>query len=142
MRMGREYVLQTAIAFGDVDSAKVLFYPRFFDYCHLGLESFSEAAFGISYAALLRDERMGFPTVHIEADYRRPFVYGDGLDLAVTVVEIGDMSVVLRFRGRRRADQESCAEAKITKVCVDLDAFRGRVIPPWMREGLAAYLEG
>lgn len=139
--MTRSFFFRAPIDFGDVDSAKILFYPRFFEYCHRALEKFSEAAFGITYASLLSDKGLGFPTVHIETDYHRPFAYGDEMELEVTLASIGSKSIVMRFRARQPGDPALRIEARITKVCVDMRGFKGTAIPDWMRPGLESFSE-
>lgn len=139
--MSRTYVFRRPVAFGDVDYARILYYPKFFHYCHQALEGFAADALGISYAELLGKEKIGFPTVHIEADYHAPIPYGSDIEIATTLVKLGTKSLVVRFRARVPGDPGDRMEARITKVCVDMDAFTGQPIPAWIVERFRAYLE-
>lgn len=140
--MPKTYVFRRTIPFGDIDQARILYYPRFFQYCHEALEGFAADALGISYAALLDDKRIGFPTVHIDADYRRPFPYGVDMEMTVTLENIGKASLVMRFRARCPGETDVRFTAAITKVCVDMGTFEKQTIPDWIRERFALYLEG
>jgi 4-hydroxybenzoyl-CoA thioesterase len=139
--MGLVHVFRRPIAFGDTDQAGILYYPNLFHYCHQAMESLVPEALGISYAELLNGRRLGFPTVHIDADYRTPMPYGVELTLEVTLTALGRKSLAMRFRGRCAAGEAHRAWATITKVCVDMRDFKGVEIPDWIRDGLAPYLE-
>ena len=64
------------VRFADVDAAGIVYYPRLLDYCHLTFEDFFEGAGERSYSSWIREARIGFPTVHLEVDFRRPVEYG------------------------------------------------------------------
>ena len=89
---------QSQVRFGDVDHAGIVYYPQFFIYFHEAFEDFFEHN-GHSYSELLNVRRLGFPTVHIEADYQAPLQYGDALDVEVSVPRVGDSSANFRYVG-------------------------------------------
>ena len=62
---------QVQVRFGDVDHAGIVYYPQFFINYHEALEDFFDDN-GLRYDLLLNQRRVGFPTVHIETDYRHP----------------------------------------------------------------------
>ena len=133
---------EVPIAFGDVDYARVLYYPRLFHYCHLVMERFYVEVVGVPYPTLIEERRLGFPTVHLEADYRRTMDYRlVRLRFAMTVARLGTSSVELRFRVFGPDDEAPRAEARVTTVCVDMDRFASVTLPPDLREVYSRYLE-
>ena len=139
--MGRTFRTGRAVAFGEVDWARVLYYPRFLHHCHMAFEEFMEEALGLPYAELLEDRALGFPTVRVEADYRKPVPYGLTLDIEIAVITVGTRSLTLRYRGFGAGEDEERFAATMTTVLVDMKSFESRPIPDWIREGLAPWLE-
>ena len=89
------------IRFGDCDSASIVYYPRFFDYFHGAMEDAIRILAGMDYPTLIASHRLGFPAVRVECDFRRPLRYGDPVEIEVAIDDIGESSVVWRFRGLR-----------------------------------------
>jgi 4-hydroxybenzoyl-CoA thioesterase len=128
------------VSFGDVDYARILYYPRLFHFCHAVMEAFFDAS-GHNYARLLVERKVGFPTVHTEADYRIPMPYGMTLEFDLSVRAIGSTSVTFHYLVRGVGDQAIRAEARSTVVCVDMDRFRKQPLPDDIRRTLSEYLE-
>jgi 4-hydroxybenzoyl-CoA thioesterase len=126
---------QSQVRFGDVDHAGIVYYPRFFIYFHEAFEDLFNAGDDpkMRYAHIIDVRRLGFPTVHIETDYQAPLRYGDGLDIELSVPEVGRSSATFRYQGYRHRDATLAVTAHITTVCVDLDAFESREIPEDIR---------
>ena len=57
-------------------------------------------AAGVPYPDLVNDERLGFPTVHVETDFVSPARYGDRLEIGVAVGAVGSSSVTFLFEAR------------------------------------------
>lgn len=129
------------ISFGEVDWARILYYPRLFHFCHQAFEAFMAEVLGMSYVDFLDREKLGFPTVHLEADYVRPFPYGTTLHLEVAIVRLGGKSMELEYLARAEPEGEIHARARVTNVLVGMDDFEARPMPDWVRERLAARLE-
>jgi YbgC/YbaW family acyl-CoA thioester hydrolase len=121
------------VRFGEIDEAGIVYYPQFFHLCHLAMEEFFERAVGVPYPEIVQGWKVGFPAVHVEADFLGPLKYGDVLLIAVSFVKVGRSSVHMRYRGRRQSDGKQACEAKITTVCVDMTTFRARAIPDELR---------
>jgi 4-hydroxybenzoyl-CoA thioesterase len=116
------------VRFGDVDHAGIVYYPQFFIYFHEAFEDFFDEN-GLPYDALLNQRRIGFPTVHIETDYKLPLRYGDALDIELSVPRLGGRSATFRYLGYRHKDGLLSCSAQITCACVDLDRFDAVPIP-------------
>lgn len=129
------------VRFGEIDQAGIVYYPRFFNFYHLAMEDFFERAVGTPYAAVIKKWRVGFPTVHVEADFGKPLQFGDVTTIGMSIVKLGRSSVRTRYRVLRQPDGAHCAEAQLTTVCVDMDTFRARDIPDALRKVFMRYHE-
>lgn len=122
------------VRFGDADPAGLVYYPVIFHYFHIALEEFFAARCGISYDKLIRDERLGFPTVKAEAEFFVPLVYGDEVDVEIFVYKIGRTSAHFEYRAKRVSDSTLCARAKHVQVAMNMDTRRAVPIPEKYRE--------
>ena len=75
------YETTLPVRFGQVDYAGIMFYPRFFENFHAVFEDMFSDRLGVPYMSILKDRRIGFPTVHIETDFVKPFRFGEHLGL-------------------------------------------------------------
>jgi 4-hydroxybenzoyl-CoA thioesterase len=112
------------IRFDDVDGAGIVYYPQFFHLCHGAFEDFFDTAAPVSYPTLVKDRRLGFPTVRIESEFKAPLSYGDVAVVELTVKKIGRSSLVVAYDIRRKRDGVLTFHADITTVLVDLDSLK------------------
>ena len=131
------------VRFGHEDHAQVVYFPRYLDFFHQCFEDlFYERADG--YRHCLEVDRVGWPAVHVETDFKSPLRHGDVFAVELTLEQLGTKSATLHYRGSRvdAAGETPVAEAKITIVCIEVggaDHFRPCAIPPRYRalfEGL------
>ena len=85
------------VRFGDCDPAGLVYYPIIFHYCHVAMEEFFAERCGIAYHKLMADERLGFPTVNVSAEFFAPLVYGDDAEIEVWVSRLGRKSVTFEY---------------------------------------------
>lgn len=111
------------IRFDDVDGAGIVYYPQFFHLCHAAFEDFFDTAAPLSYPALVRDRRLGFPTVAIACEFTAPLSYGDVAVVELRVAKIGRTSVTFHYDIRRKRDGVHCFHAEITTVLTNLDTL-------------------
>jgi YbgC/YbaW family acyl-CoA thioester hydrolase len=121
------------VRFGDCDPAGLVYYPVLFHYCHAAMEEFFAARCGVSYALLMSERRLGFPTVTVRAEFYAPFVYGDEAEVEVWVSAVGRSSVTFEYRLRRASDQRLCAAATHVQVSMNLDERRAVPVPARLR---------
>jgi len=121
------FTFARSIRFADEDHAQLVYYPRFFHFFH---EAFEEmfAAHGVPYRQCL-DERVGWPAVHAEADYKRPVRFGDTLEIVVRVTRVGDTSATFEYAGTRGGDADVAVTGKIVVACMDMTTMRPQSIP-------------
>jgi len=121
------------VRFGDVDHAGIVYYPRFYIYFHEAFEDFFNLS-GLPYHELIDKQRIGFPTVHVETDFKKPLRYGDSLDVELSVKKLGQRSVIMHYDGYRHRDGELCVTAEVTLACVSMDTFKPTPVPEGLRE--------
>lgn len=121
------------VRFGDADPAGLVYYPILLHYCHAAMEEFFAARCGIGYARLVAEERLGFPTVNVRAEFFAPFVYGDEVEVEVWVSRAGRSSATFEYRLRRAADGALCASATLVQVATILDELRPIALPEDLR---------
>ena len=127
------------VRFGHVDPAGIVYFPRIFDYIHDVFEEVWEDHVGYRYYTLLLEERVGFPLVHSEVDFKKPLHFGDRPVVSVTCFKLGRSSIGLRYR--IKLGEELHVEARMTTVCAEIDTMKSFEIPTKFRKRFAAILE-
>ena len=132
------FTTRIIVRFGEADPAGLVYYPHLFHYCHIALEEFFAARCGITYEQLLARERMGFPTVNVQAEFIAPLVYGDEIEAEIFVSRVGRTSATFEYVLRRTSDRVLCARATLVQVAMNLDTRRAVEIPARWRQAFAA----
>jgi 4-hydroxybenzoyl-CoA thioesterase len=126
------------VRFGDLDAAGIAYYPRLVNFLHEAFEDFFRGHVGRPYPEVFR-EGLGCPTVKLEMEFLSPVHYGDHVDVAVVVEQIGRSSVRIRYEGAVAG--RSVFRARNTVVVVDMKTFRATPVPEWLKERLQAAME-
>jgi 4-hydroxybenzoyl-CoA thioesterase len=121
------------VRFADADAAGLVYYPVVFHYFHVAMEEFFAARCGTSYARLMNEQRIGFPTVNVEAEFLAPILYGDEIDIEVSVWRVGTSSVTFGYAARRASDNLICARSTQVQVAMNLDTRRPVPVPATLR---------
>jgi len=85
------------VRFGDCDPAGIVYFPRFFHFFHEAMETWFDEHLGQSYADVVVGRRLGFPSVHTEADFRIPTRFGEVVQVRLRVEDIGRSSLRLGY---------------------------------------------
>ena len=118
----------TPVRFADIDHAGLVYYPRFFHFFHLAFEELWRARLGPrAYVELLDRDRIGFPAVRAECDFKAPLRFGDDAAIEIAIEKLGGRSIVFTYRVSRAADGALAAEGKV--VCAVTDLARMAAIP-------------
>ena len=128
----KTFVTQLDVRFGDVDPAGIAYYPRIFEFIHQATEALWGVHVGRRYFYLLSEERLGFPLVHSEVEFKHPLSFGDRPIVRVTAFKVGTSSLGLRYKFF--VDDVECVDARMTVVCVALDGLQPQAIPSAYRE--------
>jgi len=151
------------IRFNHVDFARVVYFPKFFDYCHHIFEDFVQAEFGKSYHKLMEEEGVGFPVVHAEADFKQTLRFGDTARVLLEVLSLGKTSLKCRYvffrveegkeaeegggegesapTTQQKTTPSPAATLTLTGACVDMKTFKPTPIPARWRSMLAGHLQ-
>lgn len=129
----------TKIRFGDVDFAQIVYYPRFFYLFHMAIEDFFDECLGLPYAWTLKQDKIGFPAVHAEADYFTPLRFGDVVGITIRIARVGHKSVEYGFEVRKQGDEQLCARGRMVNVAMSMRTMEGIPIPPRYREAFERY---
>jgi 4-hydroxybenzoyl-CoA thioesterase len=135
---GMKHSVRMTVRFGDVDAAGIVYYPNFFNYFHQTFEEFFGLCAGVPYEQVLREDRVGFPAVHLETDFKQPLRHGDVIDVEMGIRRIGKSSFTSAYRLSRSADV--CATADIVTAVISLDTMRAIHIPEKYRRVLEQHL--
>ncbi len=134
------FVHPLKVRFEDVDYAQIVFFPRLFGYCHWAFEEFFAQQAGVTYAQLLKDRRIGFPTVHAEADFRSPLRFGDLCRITLDTVKLSKRSITNRYRLDAGEPGRRCAEIEIVTVATHLDTLSPVELPEDVRQAFLKHL--
>ena len=137
--MSEPFEHRLVVRFNDVDHAKVVYYPKYLDYCHEAFEEFMRAGTGEPYADTVNHLGVGYPAVHADVHYRAPARFGDELTIRVTCIRLGTKSVRLRYEIDRVGDGARVADADVTTSAIDMARFVGVPIPAEHRAMFAAH---
>lgn len=119
------------VRFPDVDFARVVYYPRFFDFCHQVFEDFFAAEVGLSYARMLTERQVGFPSVHAEADFQAPLRFGDEVRVVLQATRVSTRSVTCRYRFF--LGEQLAATCTVVVAPIAMDSFTGAALPDDVR---------
>jgi 4-hydroxybenzoyl-CoA thioesterase len=118
------------VRFADVDHAGIVYYPRFFHYFHIAFEELWRARIGpAAYSEIIDKDRIGFPAVRAECDFKAPLKFGDTAEIELSIPRLGGKSITFRYRVFRSADRVLCAEGQVVCAVVDLAKFVSIAIP-------------
>lgn len=148
------------VRFADIDHAGIVYYPRFFHYFHVAFEELWRARIGPqAYSDIIDKERIGFPAVRAECDFKAPLKFGDTAEIEVSIPRLGAKSITFRYRifrasqvpaspGRAASrsdaeveDRALCAEGQVVCAVVDLAKFVSVAIPEHVTDMLRDLVE-
>lgn len=126
--------------FGDIDDAGIAYYPKLLHYLHCAFEDWFSDALGMPYAAVMREDKLGLPTVKLDAEFFAPVRYGDEPDVHLGVLRIGESSAEFGFWMTKDSSPQPLCRARVITAAVDMDTMRSRPLPPVWRARLQPFL--
>jgi len=116
----------------EVDAAGIVFFARYFGWCHEAMAAMLEPLEG-GYPGLFNRHGLGLPTVHVDADYLAPLRFGDAAAIFATVDTVGTSSCAIAFRVDRESDATRVASIRHVVVLVDVRRMRPVPFPVELR---------
>lgn len=126
------FTTEIKIRFSHEDHARVVYYPKYFDFFHQTFEDFFDAS-GEPYRSVIHDQGVGWPTVQAESRFLKPLSFGDTLRLTLLREKVGNTSATFAYRGVRVSDKALCVEGRTTVVCVSMNDFSPIAVPEKFR---------
>lgn len=123
------FVTTLPVRFGDIDHARILYYPAFYHYCHQAFEDLWPELMGVPYAHVLDHDKVGFPAVHQEMDFKSPVRYGESLRVTITCERIGNKSFQVRFEIDDAATRTLRAVCRMTLAVLDMSTYTSMPLP-------------
>jgi len=111
------HIWKTWISFGDTDPAKRIYFARIFEFGHRCLEDFALKK-GLYPSWFGAQVEWGTPVRHAEADYFKPLLPGDEIEVRMFGHKLGKTSFTLRYDIFKK--DELMATVKITHVTVNM----------------------
>jgi len=138
--MNQVFVTEHLVRFSHCDPAGIVYYPDFFDLQHAAMEDWFREGLQHPMPEMIRNERLGVPTVSIQCDFSKPLSMGDILRWEVRVQRLGRASVQLSYTGKKGDVQH--LKIVQTIAFMDLDKQVAVPIPEALRPRIEAYLVG
>lgn len=126
------------LGFGACDPSGIAYFPAYLDLLVGVLEEFFEHI-GAPWPALLRDRRIGTPTVKLDLTFERPGFHGDLLQFELIVTRIGRSSLDLHHDVT--ANGELLWSAEQTIVATSIETHTSCGWPDDVRAALTRCLE-
>ncbi len=145
MSGGASFVFAVPVRFADVDHAGIVYYPRFFHFFHLAFEELWRARMGPrAYVDLLDKDRVGFPAVKAECEFKAPLKFGDTAEIELSITRMGGKSITFAYHIYRAAEGDTprtlAAVGSVVTAIVDLARFVAVPVPARVASMLADLL--
>lgn len=131
------YTARRMVQFGHCDPAGIVFYPRFFDMCLDVKEEFFEHI-GFPHYHSINVERVGWPIVRLETDFKQVSRYGDRLEIDMQLWRLGEASLGLQYRFRGPDGERTFVRSVVVRM--DLTTHKAVALSEPMRAAFADYL--
>jgi 4-hydroxybenzoyl-CoA thioesterase len=119
--------------FADCDLSGIAFFPMYFRHLVGVVEEFF-AELGAPWPALMREQKIGTPTAHLNANFASPAVHGETLTFSVLVEHVGRAS--LKLRHEVSCGERALWQARHTLVATSLETHRSIPWPDALRQAL------
>jgi acyl-CoA thioester hydrolase len=124
------------VRYHECDQQGIVFNAHHFAYFDVVLTELWRAAFG-SYGAMVASGT-DVMVVDAQASFRAPARFDDVLELSMSIVQLGNSSIVSELE--ERCEGELLATGRLVHVCVDSATSTKKPIPDDMRARLAPWV--
>lgn len=135
----KPFVTTRVLRFGDCDPSGIAYFPAYFHHLVGVVEEFF-GSIGVPWPALIAKQRIGTPTVKLDASFGAPGFHGDTLEWTLRVQRLGNSSLTLEH-SVRRGDVDLWSASQVI-VATSLDTNRSVPWPAPIRAALTPRVEG
>jgi 1,4-dihydroxy-2-naphthoyl-CoA hydrolase len=129
--------IKRRINFFECDPAGILFYGNIFFFCHTVYEELiASFNFETNY---WQNEEFVTPIINSNAEYIKPFKYGDSITIELVVSDLRNSSFELSYKCLNQSN-ELCALVKTVHVFVDKKSWKKAELIPEIKDGLTSHL--
>ena len=125
--------------FGDIDDAGIAYYPKLLHYFHCAFEDWWSDGLHHPYPRLMHDDKLGLPTVKLEAEFFSPVRYGDEPFVHIGVLRTGNSSVEFGFWMTRGTEARPLCRARVLTATVDMQTMQTCPLPEIWRTRFQAF---
>lgn len=136
-RTTNEFHCDKIVRFQHCDPAGIVFYPQCFVLFHEVLEDWFNDGLGVDYAKFIGTERLGIPTVSIQAEFIAPSKHGEFLRFGLQVQGVGKSSIKLRLTACAGAELRAKIEQAV--VLFSLEKRCTVAVPGELKEKMLRY---
>jgi len=136
--VSKVFVHDQLIRFAHCDPAGIVYFPRFFDLAHSTMEDWFASGLQQPLPDLIRDRRIGTPTVSVQCEFVKPLRMGDTLRFEMRVLKAGNASLQLAYTGKK--DGVEHLRMVQTIAFMALDGGSATPIPADLRPRIEEYL--
>lgn len=124
------------VRFFEVDRAGIVFFARFFEYCHVTFEELLISMLG-PLEESFQAGRFYMPLVHSEADFLHPARLGEQLEVQLQVEDVTSKRLTFLYEISTMLPQSiCCARIRLVHVWVDPISMTSCPIPREFLQGL------
>jgi 4-hydroxybenzoyl-CoA thioesterase len=127
------------VRFSHCDPAGIVYFPRYFNMFNALIEDWYTVELGFEYAKLIMGSRYGFPTVHIECDFKIPSRIGDVIDLTLLIEQVGRSSLGIIIVCHR--DGLERLRARMTSAMISIETGTAVHMPQPLRDAVDSYCQ-
>lgn len=131
------FSIATRIYYEDTDAGGVVYYANYLKYLERCRTEWLRSA-GVDQSTLLAGQRLAFMVRRVEADYRRPAILDDRIEVSLRVGKLGGASIVFLQSVIRQgaAGAEVLLDARVEIACVNMNTSKPVPIPGWIKDKL------
>ncbi len=78
---------------------------------------------------MLSERKVGYPSVHAEADFTAPLRFGDTARVVLETLDAGHKALTCRYHFFNGDSEALCATVTVVMVAIDMDTFTGQPLP-------------
>ncbi|SAK50535.1 1,4-dihydroxy-2-naphthoyl-CoA hydrolase [Caballeronia glebae] len=137
MTAAKEFHCDKFVRFQHCDPAGIVFYPQYFVLFHEVIEDWFNDGLDVVYARFIGTERLGIPTVSIQAEFIAPSKHGEILRFGLQVQGVGKSSIKMRLTARVGAEVR--AKVDQTVVLFSLENRSTVAVPSELKQKMMQY---